>query len=224
MKTQLLTAFLGLFLTAAAQGPQVVKVDNRISVQADNISLGFLLQLWDKATGMHSTVPPNLAERKLSVHFNNLNVTDAVQKIFEKQPLNYAVIGNQGIVVTGVETAAAPEAAPAYNNEPVSEQPQPVTRQPDLQQARQKPTPTAPPPVETPFGPSPTPSGFQPMLQLPPVLGAPPQPTFFGVQPLPVPPAGAANGPTMNQLFGAPTPVYQSPALPIPGPAPEQRP
>jgi hypothetical protein len=223
MRTQLLTALLGLFLTAAAQGPEVVKVDNRISVQADNISLGFLLQLWDKATGMRSTVPPNLADRKLSVHFTNLNVTDAVQKIFEKQPLNYVVIDNRGIVVTGVETAAAPE-TPAYDNEPVSEEPQQVTGQPDLQQARQKPSPTAPPPVETPFGPSPTPTGFQPMLQLPPVLGAPPQPTFFGVQPLPVPPAGAPNGPTTNQLFGAPTPVYQSPALPIPAPAPEQRP
>src|SRR5689334_4565292 len=62
----------------AAGGPQVVNRDGKISISADHITLGFLLDLWDKATGMKSTVAPELAGRKLSVHFTGLSEDDAV--------------------------------------------------------------------------------------------------------------------------------------------------
>jgi hypothetical protein len=212
-------AFAGF---AAAQGPQVVKVDNKISVHANDISLGYLLHLWDQATGMHSSIPPDLAQLSVSVQFNGLNTTDAVQKIFEKQPVNYVLVDGQGIVVTGLQAAAETEPAPIYDNEQPVPEAQEGIEQPELQPL-QKPSPGPPSAVWTPFGLTPTPpNGFQPMLQLPPVLAAPPQPPFFGVPAPTVPPAGAPYGPVINPLF-APTPIYQSPALPIPG-APQPAP
>jgi len=216
------TLVLAIAGFAAAQGPQVRKVDNKISVQANDVSLGYLLHLWDQATGMHSSIPPDLAQLKVSVNFSALNITDAVQKIFEKQPLNYAVIDGQGIVVTGLQTRSEPEPPPAYENAQPLPEAQQAIEQPELQ-ARQKPSSGPPPLAWTPFGVTPVPpNGFQPMLQLPPVLAAPPQPPFFGIPAPTVPPAGAANGPVINPLF-APTPIYQSPALPIPG-APQTAP
>lgn len=208
MAALILSGLLAASGLAAVQGPEVAKVDNKISVHANNISLGYLLHLWDKATGMHSTIPRELANRHVSVQFNRLPIGDAVQKIFEKQPLNYVVIEGQGIVVTGVETTAAAEPP-----EPALEPPQ----EPEVvaQAARQKPS-VAPAPVPVPVPPQPA---MQPPVQ-PPVESQyqpvfPSEAPFWGI-PVPVtPPAGAANGPTQNLLFG-PLPEYQPPIYMVP--------
>jgi hypothetical protein len=199
---------------AAVQGPEVLNIDQKISIRADSIPLDYLLRLLDQATGMHSTVPPDLAKRVVSVRFTGLSVGDAVRKIFENQPLNYVFVEGEGIVVTGFQSRLAAAPAPAQNNEPQAiAQPAPQkVPEPMTQPLRQK--PSAPqPPIPTPFGPTWIPSGNQ-MVQLPPVPGAP-TPSFFAPQTPAAPPAGAANGPTDNTLFG-PLPIYQSPPVPQP--------
>src|SRR5215475_1080515 len=96
----------------AAGGPQVVNRDGKISISADHIALGSLLTLWDKATGMKSTAPPELADRKLSVHFTGLSENDAVRAIFLGQPFEYAFVQGQGIVVTSPSSSSVAEAQP----------------------------------------------------------------------------------------------------------------
>src|SRR5262245_51372535 len=105
MMKQLLgiTIFAGMltaYSSAAVQGPQVLNVDQKISIAADDITLGRLFQLWDQATGMHSTIPRAVTNRKLSVHFNGLPVNDALRKIFDGQQLGYVVVEGAGVIVT----------------------------------------------------------------------------------------------------------------------------
>jgi hypothetical protein len=109
----------------------------------------------------------------------------------------------RGVIVTGpasevAETEAesppietnAPEAVEAYDGSQI------LRMKPEL-------APPEPVVIPTPFGPVVSPDGYQPpMLQLPPVPTAPPPPPFFQPQILPTPPAGAANGPVDNMLFG----------------------
>jgi hypothetical protein len=188
---------------AAPQGPEVVKVDDKVSVHASNVNLGYLLHLWDKATGMHSTIPSELAKRTVSVQFNRLNIQDAVEKIFEKQPLNYVVIEGRGIVVTGLEQRATVEPEPEPAPEPVGE-PSVIA-----QTARQKPS-VAPAPVPVPVQPP-----LPPPVELQYQQDFLSEAHFWGI-PVPVtPPAGAANGPTQNLLFG-PLPPYQPPIFQVP--------
>ena len=76
---------LGILLlasTAIAAGPEIINRDGRISINADNVSLGELLRLWDQATGMQSSAPPELANRTLTLHFADLNINDAVRAMF----------------------------------------------------------------------------------------------------------------------------------------------
>src|SRR6185295_11911153 len=80
---------------ASAKGPEVNFVDQRLSINAETISLGRLLQLVDLATGMKSKVPPDLANRNISVKFSGLTLGDAVRKMFQGQPLDYVVIEGQ---------------------------------------------------------------------------------------------------------------------------------
>jgi hypothetical protein len=222
MKYLLARTFLAGILVAdvaaARQGPEVRMVDQKVSVHADNITLGFLLQLWDKATGMQSTIPRDLAKRTLSVQFDRLSVEDAVQKIFEKQPLNYIVVAGKGIMVTGLEKNLPPP--PAEGD--VTEQPEPQGPPEGIVTPiiRQKPAPV-PPPLPEPTIPGPvgtvpavseelTPT---PMVQPPPVVVWAPGLPFYGVPAPVVPPSGAANGPPQNMLFG-PLPMYQEPITP----------
>src|SRR2546422_10590425 len=85
---------------AAAKGPEVDLVDNKLSINAEAIGLGRLLRLVDLATGMKSKVPPELANRNISVKFSDLNVSDGVRKIFQGQTIDYVVVEGQGIIVT----------------------------------------------------------------------------------------------------------------------------
>jgi hypothetical protein len=197
----------------AVRGPQVLNVDQKISIDADDITLGRLFQLWDQATGMHSTVPRELTNRKLSVHFAGLSVNDALRKIFDGQPLGYVVVEGTGVVVSAQAQSGStlePPPAPSDNEIPmVSEEPvAPET-------LRMKPEIEPPPPklIPTPFGPIVNPNGNlpPPFIQLPPVDSAPPPPFFRPEWPV-IPPAGAPNGPAQNRLFG-PLPIYQNAPL-----------
>src|SRR3954469_2581450 len=82
---------------ANGKGPEVLNIDHKISISAGGITLGRLLQLWDQATGMKSTVPAELENQKVTVSFAGLGLTDALRTIFEGQPFGYMVINNQVI-------------------------------------------------------------------------------------------------------------------------------
>jgi hypothetical protein len=167
----LLIALVCASLPAAPKGPQVDLIDNRLSVQAEAISLERLLQLVDRATGMKSTVPPDLAKRNISVRFSDLNIADAFRKMFQGQPLDYVVIPGQGVIVTAasqIVSASGAEAPPVFNSQPFNQQPfnqqndqpfvqefAPVQGTPFPQQQQQ------PPMVQTPFGPLPNPRAQQ---------------------------------------------------------------
>src|SRR5215813_3454485 len=93
-------------------GPQVIVVDEKISIRADAIPLGNLLRLWDQATGMHSTVPPELANQKLSVRFDGLSTNDALRQIFNGQPFGYMLVENQLVVTPQAPSEPTAEAEP----------------------------------------------------------------------------------------------------------------
>jgi hypothetical protein len=206
----------------AGKGPEIRVIDNKVSMDVESISLGRLLNLFDRATGLQSTVPAGLANRSLSVKFADLGFDDAVRKIFEGQPLDYVVIERQGIIVTALSQTGGPDsspAAPAFASPPsqIIEQPsfiednnpppQPfVPPQPPVGQ--QPPVPAVNTPfnqpfnqqqqqqpamIQTPFGPIPNPRAGQP------VPGAAPaqQATPFGT-------VSPFNSP--NPFGGQPTP------------------
>src|ERR1700739_523000 len=101
---------------AASKGPEIALVDNRLSINADTVSLGRLLRLLDLATGMQSKVPADLANRTVSVKFSGLSLDDGVRKIFQGQPFDYVVIQGQGVIVTAAsQTVGTPETPPLYH-------------------------------------------------------------------------------------------------------------
>jgi hypothetical protein len=200
----IVAGILLLASTAVGSGPEIINRDGKISVNADDVPLGDLLRLWDQATGMQSSVPPELSGHKLTVHFTDLNINDAVRTIFVGQPFGYGLMQGRGVVVTGPATEVAETEG---ESEPIvdTNTTEPVEAYDGSQIQRMKPeiAPPEPVAVPTPFGPVVSPSGYlPPMLQLPPVPNAPPPPPFFQPQMLPTPPAGAANGPVDNMLFG----------------------
>jgi hypothetical protein len=227
--------FLITLYSAAAGGqttPQVVNIDQKLTVNVENITLGRLLRLWDQATGTHSSVPPELANKLVSVRFSGLPLEDAVQKIFQELPFDYVHVRGQGIVITGLSQKnvtpqpAVVQAAPSINQAPPSVNNIDVNAVQRMKPESRTPSPaeivnrTPPPPiVSTPFGPiAVDPTGNQ-IMQLPPVDQAP-TPPFFGEVGPPPPPAGAPNGPAQNSLFG-PISIYPNTAqLPPLGPPP----
>jgi hypothetical protein len=181
----------------------------------NGITLGRLLRLWDEATGQHSTIPPELANRSVTARFSSVPVSDAVRKIFDTLPFDYVFIEDQGIIVTAVSqevaspnppaTADAGEAEAQQVSDDVSEK---ADKEAPPEQVRQKPTPPPPPPIPTPFGPIPPSAVNNGFVQLPPVWGQAPGPPFFNPVPMLPPPAGAVNGPVQNDLF-APISIHQ---------------
>jgi hypothetical protein len=163
-------SLLSLNAIAAGKGPEVNFIDDKLSVQADGISLGRLLQLLDVATGMKSKVPPELANRNLSVMFSGLTVSDAVRKIFQGQPFDYVMIQGQGIIVTAASQAVTGADSPLPFN--AAAQGQQFVDQPFVQEfppGAQFPTglpqQTQPAMVQTPFGPIPNPRAQQAIQQ-----------------------------------------------------------
>jgi hypothetical protein len=203
----ILTIFVSATGLSALQEPEVVVSERKISLNLESVTLGRLLRLWDQATGMRSSVPPELANRIVTVRFSELPLSDAVRKIFENQELDYVFIESQGIIVT-----TASETAPTGEPVPLNDGDLPVTAEASVNEpARsvQAPPPRQPPLVWTPFGF--VVSGGNQFTHLPPIPGEAPTPAFFGpVQPL-IPPAGSPNGPVQNNLF-APISIYQDPA------------
>jgi len=149
------------------KGPEVDLVDNKLSIDAQAIPLGRLLRLLDSATGMKSKVPPELANRNISVTFSGLSFNDGVRKIFQGQPLDYILIQGQGIVVTAQsQTLGASESVPPYNN-PTPQPEQPFVQ--NFQDQFQPPVAGAPgqqpATIQTPFGPVANPRAPQPPPQ-----------------------------------------------------------
>jgi len=163
----------------AAKGPEINIIDNKLSVSADSVSLGRLLQLFDLATGMKSKVPPELANRNLSVRFSDLGLTDAVRKMFQGQAFDYVVIEGQGIVITSAsQNLGGTDSSTAVYNPPPTVQPGdppfvqdyqqqiqaqqqiqgvPFQTPQQIQQQQQQPAM-----VQTPFGPIPNTRAQQP--------------------------------------------------------------
>src|SRR5215813_14812454 len=111
------TSMLFTGALAYAKGPEVDLVDNKLSINAEAISVSRLLQLIDLATGMKSKVPPELANRNVSVKFSGLSVADGVRKMFQGLPLDYVMIAGQGIIVTAASQTitGGGDAVPTYN-------------------------------------------------------------------------------------------------------------
>jgi hypothetical protein len=93
---------------AAGKDPEFKVVDGEVSIQAEGITLKQFLQYWDAATGMTSKVNPVLANEKISVRLENLDLTSAIRKSFQGQPWNWAVVNGKGINVIDRATTVAP--------------------------------------------------------------------------------------------------------------------
>jgi hypothetical protein len=120
--------------TAFGKEPEIQIKDGRVSITAENVPLGRLLGLLDRAMGMQSVVKPELAGRSINVQFTDLAFEDAIRKIFQGQPLNYIVIAGKGIQVTELAQSAPVNSAPrtAYDTPPQQNNPF-VTLPPPLQ-------------------------------------------------------------------------------------------
>jgi hypothetical protein len=129
--------------------------------------------------------------------------------MFNGQPFGYGLMQGRGIVVTAPppdipetipETELQSEFTGIDLNAPETVGPSDIPPVERMKPELAEPTPVV---IPTPFGPIISPDGYEPpLLQLPPVPGAPPPPAFFRPELMPPPPAGAANGPAENSLFG----------------------
>src|SRR5215471_15871283 len=100
-----MAVFLASSVFAADKGPQIQVIDGKVSIQAESITLTRFLHLLDQATGMTSKVAPELANQKISVRLEGLDLDTAIRKSFQGQPWNYAVVPGKGITV--IDRAAA---------------------------------------------------------------------------------------------------------------------
>ena len=164
----------------AAKGPDIELVDNKLSIDAETIPLSRLLRLLDLATGMKSKVPPELANRNISVKFSGLDLTEGVKKIFQGQPLDYAFILGQGIIVTapsqnltGTDTASPNNAGPSQPEQPLVQEFQqqqalpPTGIQAGFQGQQQQQQQQQPAMIQTPFGPITNPRAGQQLPNTP---------------------------------------------------------
>ena len=210
----------------AFQGPEIQVMDGKITMTAQAVPLGQVLTMLDRATGLSSKVlKPELARRNISVRFKELDLRDAVQKIFEGQPLNYVLIAGKGIQVTdaaqggpatGTSTAPSvsssfPNSQPVISNQPL--QPGVPTIQP-VNAVQPANAASQPANANNPFGATPPPAATPPSGpgqatitpgQLPPPIGA-----------SNITPAGAAQPAPAGVIFpgGQTTPTG---GIPFPG-------
>ena len=212
---------------AAAKGPEIKIIDNKVSMQVESVPLSRLLRLLDLATGMTSKVPPELANRNVSVRFSNLSLDDAIQKIFEGQPLDFVIFPGKSIRVTGSSQTALADNSPAPYSPPppqdnvfVADNPPFVPPQPPMNQAAQ------PAMIQTPFGAIPNPraqqnqqqqQGIQPMVAPGQVGGQPNNPFGQGLPGF----NGSQSLPTLQTTpFGASPGQSNSPSSPFPPSSP----
>ena len=209
----------------SAPGPEIKVVDGKISMTAMGVPLSRIVSMVDSAVGLQSKVAPEVASRNISVRFKELPVKDAVQKIFEGQPLNYMLIEGKGIHVSGMAQGTGTAASSFDSPPPVSQTPLPNVQpiqptnpvqlnpgQANPNQANQvNPTTGQPitPTANTPFPPAgaPVPTANPAATGTPGAASAPGQ----------MPPPIGANAP-MIPIIAQP-----SAGLPVtPGPAPAQ--
>lgn len=190
-----------------AEGPEVQMVNGKITMSAQSVPLGQLLSLLDLATGMTSEVTPELANRVLSVRFSDLELREAVRKVFEGQPFNYMLIEGKGIRVTDLAVAGTSTSVPSSSpivssfSDPRSSAPlsvpgpiQPVVGQPV--------NATVQPAVSSsPFG---GPSGQVQNPSVNPSNTASPGGVVPGQLP---PPLGSTTNPPPSSVIGGPTPL-----------------
>jgi hypothetical protein len=219
LESFILATLLAAHAFATESEPRVVYFQQKVSVDAKSIPLSRLLRLWDEATGMRSSVPRELASQTVTVKFSELPLDEAVRRIFEKLPLDYVFIEARGIIVTGRSQApAAPAAAEVPPvNEGAPEAANPLPQKKPNAPALKPP----PPPILTPFGPIPN-TGEKPVIELPPVPGAPPPPPFFApTAPFaPLPDSGENPVLELPPVPGAPPPPQFFAPAPPPPPVP----
>ena len=219
----------------AAQGPEIDVVDGKISMSVQAVPLGRLISLLDRTMGFTSQVKPELANRNISVRFTGLEIKDAVQKIFEGQPLNYVFIEGKGIRVTDLAQGGGAVAPPLGSSFPSSQSsapissPQPIVTTPPfpvgnpIQQGNPQPANAATQPAQviTPFGnqPNPNPAGAPAATPGAPTPGQLPPP--IGTSNPLITPVGAT--PAAGGFpASAPAPAPQQPPVPgaLPGATP----
>lgn len=211
---------------AAAKGLEIKIIDNKVSMQAESVPLARLLRLLDLATGMTSRVPPELANRNVSVRFSNLSIDEAILKIFEGQPLDFVVFPGKSIRVTSSSQTVLADNTPAPYSPPppqdnvfVEDNPPFVPLQPPMNQAGQ------PAMIQTPFGAIPNPraqqqnqqqQGIQPMVA-PGQVGGQPNPFGQGLPGF----NGSQALPTLQSTpFGGSSGQTNSPSSPFPPSSP----
>jgi len=183
MKRNLFSSILLIVLSAsllvAGKDPEFKMVDGKVSVQAEAITLKQFLQYWDAATGMTSKVNPQLANEKISVRFEGLELNAAIRKSFQGQPWNWAIVNGKGINVIDraaavTATSAGPSSAPVQTFiEPRNDPPPPQPQQNTAFPPASGPVPAA----ATPAAPAAQPAGAS---SLPPSPGGPaPAPQTF---------------------------------------------
>jgi hypothetical protein len=206
----LLTLAITLATSGFAQTVQVTHLDGNLSIDVANVTAGRLMRLLDEATGMKSSIPPSLAGKDITIHFDNLPVDKAVQTIFDNLKFDYVFVKGQGVVVTGDSERATAEAEPAPDTtaEVVTETPEETGPPSPAQLAA---GPRRPPLIATPFGP--IVDRGNPVVYLPPIPTAPPPIPFFA-PPLPMQNASPTySGPISDVLF-RPISVYENPSPP----------
>lgn len=206
-----------------ADGPEIQVVDGKVSMSAQSVPLGRLIEMFDRALGLNSSIKPELASTSISVQFTDLQVNDAVRKIFEGQPFNYMMIEGKGITVTDralrvATTSTAITSSPFSDSQPIFNSPvqngvtpfsQQINVQPQVQQPQNlNGTGQAPTGQATPFGPQPTPNATTNPNQ---VLPGQIPPTAGSLNPLS--PAGANTAPGIG-FPGAQTAPPSQPAGP----------
>jgi hypothetical protein len=216
LESFILATLLAAHASAAGSEPRVVYFQQKVSVDAKSTPLSRLLRLWDEATGMRSSVPSELASQTVTVKFSELPLDEAARRIFEKLPLDYVFIEARGIIVTGRSQVPAGRAAAGAR--PPNEG-APDTANPSPQKKPNAPAlkPSPPPPTPTPFGPIPN-TGENPVLELPPVYGAPATPRFFAPTAPFAPSPDNGENPVLElpPVYGTPPPKFFAPAPPPP--------
>ncbi len=219
----LFTVGLASNAVAASKGPEIRIVDDKVSIQAEAVPLSRLLKLLDRVTGMTSKVPPELANRNVSVRFTDLTFEAAVRKIFQGQPLDYVLLPGQAIIVTGSSQTLTPDSSPTpYNPPPPPENvfvednppfipPQPMNNFNNNNNPQQQPAM-----IQTPFGPIANPRAQQQPQNVQPMVmpgQVAPQNNPFN-QTLPGF-GGGSNLPALqsNPQFGSPSQPPSSPGM-----------
>jgi hypothetical protein len=153
----------------ADKGPKIEVIDNKLSIDAEAVPLSRLLRLLDLATGMKSRIVPELANRNISVKFSGLEVNEGIRKIFQGQPVDYMMIGGQGIIVTAAsQSVASTDAPPVYSTPQQMDQPFIPDFNPALNPAGNQQQPAM---IQTPFGMIANPRAGQPIAPNAPLSG-----------------------------------------------------